>query len=242
VLPQTRFSDWTEFGYASFYKRYVGGLQALAQRYFRCDRAEAEALAHEFIAEQLLVQEGGLLQRYDPSRRFRNYLVTAFLNHCRRALRRPQPEPLEGELSSDERDDPAFNLLHQEAERLRLRVREAVEAARSSILEGGGKLAPVERAYLELKWPLDPKQPARSDREIGELLAERGLLESKTPAGRVRASARVGEKVGGVLLARLRALLEEDYRRHLPEAELSRETTLSLRAIVHVLSWDEVEG
>ncbi|MGE0711347.1 MAG: hypothetical protein AB7N76_08940 [Planctomycetota bacterium] len=238
MLPRTQFTDWTDYGYASFYKRYLAGLQALAARRFACDPAQAEALAHGFIAEQCLVPSGGLLARFDRSRRFRSYLAAAFLNHCRRALGRPEPAELPDEPAAPEEDDPAWNLLSEEAERLRRRVREAVELGRASLLERGA-LSKVERAYLELKWPGDPGEPPRSDREVGDRLAARGLLESKSPAARVRAAARIGESVGAALLTRLRALLEEEYRAHLPEAELSRETSLSLSAILHVLAYEE---
>jgi len=166
LLPQTQFTDWTDYGYSSFYKRYLHGLRTIATRRFRVSAEEAESLAHEFIAEQSLTESGGLLATFDRSRGFRRYVVTAFLNHCRRRVSRGAPDPLEGELVAPERDDPAFNLLAEEAERLRARVRQAVEVARRSILEGSA-LAPKERAYLELKWPQDTSAPPRSDREVG---------------------------------------------------------------------------
>lgn len=240
-LPQTQFTDWTDFGYASFYKRYLAGLRAIALRRFRCSQEQADALSHEFIAEQSCVPSGGLLASFDRERGFRRYVVTAFLNHCRRSLAKGQasPEPLEGELVAPERDDPAWNLVCEEAERLRRRVREAIEVARSSLLAGSA-LTPAERTYLELKWPLEAKEPPRSDREVGERLQALGLVQSKSPAGLVRATCRVGDRVGAALLGRLQSLLEADYRRYLPEADLQRETSLSLSAIVHVLAMEEV--
>jgi len=238
LLPQTQFTDWTDYGYSSFYKRYVAGLRAIAQRRYTLSSEEAEALAHSFIAEQSLVETGGLLASFDRSRHFRRYVVTAFLNHCRRGLKGATPDPLDDELVAPETDDPAYNLLAEEAERLRQRVRQAVEVARTSLL-GQGALTPPERAYLELKWPADAGQPPLSDREVGDRLAARGLLKSASPAGLVRATCRIGDRVGTRVLAHLRGLLEEEYRKTLPPGDIPRETSLSLNAIVHVLQLEE---
>jgi hypothetical protein len=239
LLPQTQFTEWTDYGYSSFYKRYVSGLRAIAQRRYKLSGEEAEALAHSFIAEQSLVESGGLLASFDRSRHFRRYVVTAFLNHCRRGLKGgATPDPLDDELQAPESDDPAYNLLAEEAERLRQRVRQAVEVARSSLLKQGA-LTPPERAYLELKWPSDAGQPPLSDREVGERLQAQELVQSTSPAGLVRATCRIGDRVGTRLLAHLRGLLEEEYRKTLPPGDILRETSLSLNAIVHVLQLEE---
>lgn len=238
LLPATQFTDWTDYGYSSFYKRYVAGLRAIAQRRYKLSGEEAEALSHAFIAEQSLVENGGLLGSFDRTRHFRRYVVTAFLNHCRRNLKGGSPDPLDEELTAPPTDDPAWNLLAEEAERLRQRVRHAVEVARASLL-GRGALTPPERAYLQLKWPKDPGQPPLSDREVADLLQEKGLVKSATPASLVRATCRIGDRVGTRLLGRLRGLLEEEYRRTLPAGDIPRETTLSLNAIVHVLQLEE---
>ncbi|MEZ6186773.1 MAG: hypothetical protein R3F62_17410 [Planctomycetota bacterium] len=239
-LPPTRFTDWTEFGYASFYKRYVAGLRALARARFGCSEEAADALAHEFLAEASCAESGGLLATFERGARFRSYVASAFGYHCRRRLRRAPEEPLPPDeaLAAPDAADPAWRLVEDEAERLRGRVREAVEQARDALLADGA-LTAAERAYLELKWPGARSARPRADRELGEELAARGLLEAPSPAARVRAASRLGERVGAQLLRRLRAQLEDDYRRVYPEAEVPRETRLSLSAIVHVLGFEE---
>ena len=240
ALPSTRFSDWTQFGYGSFYKRYVAGLQALAQRRCGCSPEAAEALAHGFVAEQSCHQGGGVLARFDRGRRFRHYVVVVFLNHCRRQLGARAPAPLDDELAAPPHDDPAWNLLAEEAEQLRLRVREAVDEARASLLEGDA-LAPAERAYLELKWHA-AGAPPRSDLEVARRLHAQGLLAAPSEPALVRAAARLGARVGRQLVARLHALLHAVVRQHDPtvaDAEAARRARFSLGAIVHVLSLEE---
>ncbi|MCA8923290.1 MAG: sigma-70 family RNA polymerase sigma factor [Planctomycetes bacterium] len=237
-LPPTQFTDWTEFGYASFYKRYVAGLRALARARFRCSPEAADALAHEFLAEACLAESGGLLANFRRGARFRSYVARAFDYHCRRRLAPGKELPLPAEaLPGPADDDPAWRLVHEEADQLRGRVRAAVETARRALLQG--ELPEAEREYLQLKWPTDPALGPRSDREIGRRLASSGLLEAPSPAAEVRAASRLGARVGAKLLRCIRAQLEDEYRRVFPQARVPSETQLSLNAIVHVLSFEE---
>lgn len=242
ALPPTRFSQWTDFGYGSFYKRYVEGLRRLARRRFACSAEQAEALAHGFVAEQSTAATGGLLSSFDRARPFRGYVVVAFLRYCQRGLgRAPSGEDLSDELPAPAAADPAAKLLAEEAEALRAQVREAVEEARASLL-ARGVLEPAERAYLRLKWSPDRSAPPLSDLEVARRLAKRGLLSAKSEGALVRASARLGARVGRQLVARLHGLLLDAYRQHYPErsaAQRAEETRLSLGAIVHVLSLEE---
>jgi len=242
VLPPTRFSQWTHFGYGSFYKRYVEGLRRLARRRFSCSAEQADALAHAFVAEQSAAATGGLLSSFDRERPFRGYVVVAFLRYCQRSLGRAAGgEALSEELPAPPGDDPAAKLVAEEAEALRAQVRGAVEEARASLLERGA-LDPAERAYLQLKWPTDLGAPPLSDLEVARRLVKRGLLGAKSEGALVRASARLGARVGRQLVARLHGLLLEAYRQHYPEQserERAEETRLSLGAIVHVLSLEE---
>ena len=237
-LPPTQFTDWTEFGYASFYKRYVDGLRALAVARFGCSAEAADALAHEFLAEASLAESGGLLANFDRRHGFRHYVAAAFGYHCRRRLRPSEPPlPADEALPAPDAADPALRLVEREAERLRARVRGAVEAARDALL--AGELPPDERAYLRLKWPADADAQPRSDRELGQALAADGLLTARSPSALTRAASRLGQRVGAKLLRHLRAQLEADYQRAFPNAQVPRETTLSLNAIVHVLGFEE---
>jgi len=245
ALPPTRFSQWTDFGYGSFYKRYVEGLRRLARRRFACSPEQADALAHAFVAEQSTAATGGLLGSFDRERPFRGYVVVAFLRYCQRSLgRAPSGEDLREDLPAPPGDDPAAKLVAEEAEALRAQVRDAVEEARASLL-ARGVLDASERAYLQLKWPADRGAPPLSDLAIARRLAQRGLLSAKSEAALVRAGSRLGARVGRQLVARLHGLLQEAYRQHYPEQsedERAEGTRLSLGAIVHVLSLEESGG
>jgi hypothetical protein len=239
ALERTRFGDWTEYGYSSFYKRYVSSLEAIARGRFGCREGEAQALAHGFIADQASSPTGGLLATFDRSKRFRPYLVTAFFNHCRRQLKNTGPLPLDFDPTAPPRSEPEWTVLAEEAESLRRKVRTAVNIAREGLLKEG-RLSQQERAYLELKWPLDPEQLPLPDREIGEELVRREVLEPKvTAAALTRSACRIGERVGKKLLYDLRRLLREEYERHVPEGEVAAETSMSLKTIVHMLGIEE---
>ena len=241
VLEKTRFGDWTAYGYSSFYKRYVRSLQAIARSRFGCNDDDAQALAHGFLAEQASSSTGGLLATFDQTKRFRPYLVTAFFNHCRKQLKKGSHFELEFDPSAPPSSEPEWVALAEEAEALRRKVRVAVNIAREGLLEEKSRLTEQERAYLQLKWPLDPEERPMSDREIGDELVRRELLEPKvTAVALTRAACRVGERVGKKLLYDLRRLLREEYERHVPEAEVAAETTMSLKTIVHMLGAEEV--
>ena len=238
VLEQTRFGDWTEYGYASFYKRYVRSLEAIAHKQFRTTGEEARALAHGFVAEQICAPSGGVLATFDPARRFRPYLVTAFYHYCIRETSPRASTSLDFDPVAPASYQPEWGTLSEEAETLRCRVRKAIHIARQDLLEHG-RLEEAERRYLEIKWPEDLKALPYSDRQIGEQLKAEGLLSADSTSARTRAACRLGERVGKKLLFNLRRLLRDEYQRHLPEGEADEATTMSLKTVVHVLGLEE---
>lgn len=241
VLEKTRFGDWTEYGYSSFYKRYVHSLEAIARSRFGCSALEAASLAHGFVADQCCSESGGILATFDQSRQFRPYLVTAFFNHCVRQRKKGSDmAPIELDPAAPPSSEPEWNVLAEEGERLRRKVRKAINIARGDLLQQG-RLPADERMYLELKWPVEADSFPLPDREIGELLVARDVLDARSPSALTRAACRIGERVGKKLLYNLRQLLREEYARHLPEAEVGPETAMSLKTIVHVLGLEERE-
>lgn len=241
ILEKTRFGDWTEFGYSSFYKRYVLSLETIAKRRFGSSAEEAASLAHEFIADQCCAESGGILATFDKSRQFRPYLVTAFLNHCARKRKKGSDvSQIDHDPVAPDSADPEWNLLAEEADRLRATVRKAINLAREDLLQQG-RLPPDERIYLELKWPTETSGLPLPDRKIGEELVARGVLEPRSASSLTRAACRIGERVGMKLLYNLRQLLRTEYARHMPEAQVEPETAMSLKAIVHVLGLEEQE-
>jgi hypothetical protein len=238
VLEKTQFGDWTDYGYASFYKRYVQSLQVIARKRFGCSAEDAQALAHSFVADQACAPSGGLLHTYDRGRRFRPYLLTSFYNYCYRELKPSGEELLEFDPAAPASDQPEWSTLAQEAEALRCKVRKAIHIARVDLLSQG-RLDESERSYLLLKWPEDHGASPLSDREIGERLEIMGLLAPKSSSALTRAACRLGERVGKKLLYNLRRLLRDEYQRHMPEGEVSEATTMSLKTIVHVLGLEE---
>ncbi len=183
VLERTRFGDWTDYGYSSFYKRYLKSLQTLAASRFGCAADDAVALAHGFIAEQASSPSGGMLATFDKTRRFRPYLVTAFYNHCRRQLKKDEHNGLDFDPSAPESWNPEWNTLAEEAEALLSRVgdqlhREVLEALREEFGTGAPSAAMArfqrEREALQ--------------RKIDQALENMGVVNAQV-------AARVGAKV-----------------------------------------------
>lgn len=231
--------------YWSFYPRYFEALKSYALRFHRargipCDGDEAGRLAHDFILEhhELHERNKGFLRRYCKGRRFRPYVVVVFRNFLRQqvAPRREQSLPLEEELPGTTDESPEASLLAEELEQLRRKVREAILAAAATLTE-------AERAYLELKYSVDADAPPRSDREVGGLLAARGLLNRTTTESRRKAvvhlKPEVVEKFKRRIAAKLEGHLLDEYVRHMSEEKAIKRTNVTLATLFSILNMEE---